>query len=343
MVVLLFVAVATTGFFLSAGSGGGTGPVSLSLGEHLQWDGEVPPLVHPGDRELLLGRYRLLEDSESVLYVGVWDAETRERLWHSAALGTLGEGAQLHVHMALGGELALYTDGWKTLHVRDLVTGEDRGEHTLSDRSTGLCVVAPGSVWVAVADEQHVLIDLASGTSRPAPRPARCPDPLRNLRSACVGSPMGGAGPKAPCEDGGREVEAGMKVDFVLWGDQEAFVFGVRNPGTATPLVARRGGWQRVPSEAEPRLLATKPPQTADIVSGDPVLLLAMTDKTHRLVRLDAGDGHTIYEVTVPRSDDGSFSGAMSWSTGRIYVPHWTWLEVFDAATGEHEGTIGRW
>ena len=43
------------------------------------------------------------------------------------------------------------------------------------------------------------------------------------------------------------------------------------------------------------------------------------------------------------RSEDGSGPIWILPSSARLYVPHWTWLDVFDARNGAALGTVGMW
>ena len=83
-------------------------------------------------------------------------------------------------------------------------------------------------------------------------------------------------------------------------------------------------------------------PQLADIADGTLYLVFASTPGP-QLAAIDAATGTTRWQVPIPRADTGSAAGAMTISEQRIYLPHFTWLDIFDRASGKHLATIGRW
>ncbi|WP_254625437.1 hypothetical protein [Myxococcus sp. CA051A] len=62
-----------------------------------------------------------------------------------------------------------------------------------------------------------------------------------------------------------------------------------------------------------------------------------------QLVRRDARTGVATWDVPIPRSKDGSLPSSIRKRGDRLYVPHWMWLDVFDAKTGNLLGTLGTW
>lgn len=343
--LVLLVSFGVVGAVLGSGSSAGLEVLPGALGgEHLQWDATTLPVVVAAP-ERVVGRYRVLRDGDSDVHLGAWDAATLERVWHTEALGTWSESAYMHVMVEAVGDRVVHTDAWTGLVVRDAATGEELARHALADRAVSSCRV-PGTdrVWIEVANEQHVALDVATGQFGPEARPEGCPDLRMDPFQGCRFGSFHRYRPRAACEDGPDGVREGMKVEAELLApDGARFAIGARAPGTATPLVARVGAWKREATDAEPRLVAEDPPLAFDLVGGDPILLVEMRDGTARLVRLDGATGATRYDVAVPRSGDGSGPDGYTISDTRVYVPHWTWLDVFDLETGAHQGTVGRW
>ncbi len=62
-----------------------------------------------------------------------------------------------------------------------------------------------------------------------------------------------------------------------------------------------------------------------------------------RLLALDARTGSELWDVAVPNTDSVAEADEIAISSTRVYLPHWTWLEMFDAGTGAHLATLGAW
>ena len=83
-------------------------------------------------------------------------------------------------------------------------------------------------------------------------------------------------------------------------------------------------------------------PRIFDVLGGVAYVQYEL-DKGAHLVALDTKTGATLWDVLVPRTNEGSIADRMSISEKRIYLPHWTWLDVFERDRGKLVGTIGRW
>jgi hypothetical protein len=60
-----------------------------------------------------------------------------------------------------------------------------------------------------------------------------------------------------------------------------------------------------------------------------------------RIAAYDAGTGQRLWDAEL--QDDAGDPEAIVTDGERVYVSHWTWLEVFRADNGEKIGSIGRW
>ncbi|MCP3141934.1 hypothetical protein [Pyxidicoccus xibeiensis] len=80
-------------------------------------------------------------------------------------------------------------------------------------------------------------------------------------------------------------------------------------------------------------------------LSGDAVFIAYELEQPggFHLIRRDARTGAIRWDVPIPRSKEATGPSALWVHGGRVYVPHWAWLDVFDAETGNLVGTLGRW
>jgi hypothetical protein len=333
-----------SGSFVHSGKGPGSGGV-VPFGEHLQWHSSgqnlAPASVDDDGVEDVVGVYRLLDMSSSTqtLYVGAFSGATFERLWKSGPYGTLEHGV-LGTHVAVAGRRALVTDGHSVAHVLDVATGRELSAVKLTDQARGMCSPqgSRAEVFVQVADGANVLVNLETGqATRPLVPPPGCAaaasHECRALHAACVEldpMPMGGMLPTAAIQQGGIAVALGMKTP----GTPVPMVMGYE-PGTKTV----RWSQAIVPEATMPSMGAPMDLLAGKLVTGAAEGAL----QPWHLVAFDAATGARQWSVVVPRSDEGSGPETVVLTQARVYVPHWTWLDVFDARDGKHLGTIGIW
>ncbi|MGH7283874.1 MAG: hypothetical protein ACRELY_20300 [Polyangiaceae bacterium] len=80
-----------------------------------------------------------------------------------------------------------------------------------------------------------------------------------------------------------------------------------------------------------------------DLGGGKLVSQIQLTTGIYKLIALDAKSGSQLWDTEIPNSKDGSEADQMLVTPTRVYLPHWTWLNVFDAKTGAVIGTVGVW
>lgn len=324
---------------------GGTDP--------FQWDPRARVVVVslPGHaREAFVGRVRPIVDSDRSrpmhVHVALFSGETFATIWQSPSLGRFSEdGAGEAVRFAATNTRVVYTDVRNVAQVADVATGRSLAAVQLSDRALSVCASATGAFWVEVADGQHVLVDPATGRGVPGgARPADC-FPTRGPGAAECGT--ADLRPSATCVVASSDAVPGMSTRAMVVGPNETFVaFGVRSPGTPTPTLAVKnaGGvlWQRaVPGDSVNEAAETTP-DAFDVAGGSIFVAFHRRDNSVRVVGIDATSGQTLWESSPPRSQ-GSAPDVLTVGRDRVYVPHWTWLDVFDRATGAHVRTLGRW
>jgi hypothetical protein len=343
---------AVVGGVVRGGSGPGSGGV-VPPGEHLQWQSSGPPPmvadVDADDVEDIVGFYRLLEGSDSIRYLGAFAGKDLTRIWHTQALGKAGD----NLVAAVSGDLVAVTDSNNQLYVLALSDGKPRTSIQLSDRADAMCANPdePGEIWMQQVDEVTQLLDLKTGKRETAPRPSWCPADAdliqegacwhqeyqrkRQARAECI-SPKGFAG------------SDGFEPEYVLGSGDHRVAMGAKAPGTAIPMAAGYSAdgaqvlWTRKLA-APGQTPAPSVVELADLLGDRAVFMYELKGDGARLAALDASTGTTEWDVLIPRSDDGSEASTFRVTSSRVYLPHWTWLEVFDAATGKHVGTIGMW
>lgn len=232
----------------------------------------------------------------------------------------------------------------------DLATGKPLGRVALSDKPFRLCIPQGDSsaVWVSVVDGQDILLDTKTATARPAPRtPPNCQAPARTnrhcsralLRKSSLPCYLALQVPPIP----------GFRGDSLYKAHGLELVVGSRHPGTRVPMVAvfepgaKKPLWHGAVADMD----------TANVFEGTPDVIEMSEDAIYigyrlkaggmQLIRRDARTGVVTWDVPIPRSKDGSLPSGIWMQGDRLYVPHWMWLEVFDAKTGNLLGTLGTW
>lgn len=342
------IAMTSRGRGNSSALPGGGGAVPA--GEHLQWSSNgtsvVPARIDGDAVEDFVGRYVILDiggDSSQTIFVGGFSGATFERAWKAGPYGTLSEGIGA-THLAVAGDRVAVTDYRLTLHVLDAATGKELRSLRLSDRARSMCSPTDGrkQVWIEVVDNSSLVVDLDAGKAEPfARRPAWC---RGGASHECAGA-------RAACTDDRNRApkQVGFGTDLVFTEGTSAVAVGHKEPGTRTPMAmgfdATRGAalWTTtIPTD--PSTVTGIPDASGDIAEGRFFTTYSMgSQKGIRLVSFDARTGARRWDVEVPRGSAGSGVNGLTVTATRVYVPHWTWLDVFDAGSGKPLGTVGIW
>jgi hypothetical protein len=325
------------------GSGPGSGGV-VPPGEHLQWWSSgvtvLPVRWNDDAAEDFVGMYRLFDTASGAqtLHVGLFEGAKFERKWAAGPYGGLSEGATAS-HFAVAGRKVFVTDFRHIGHILDLQTGQELGSVTFTDKARSVCSQGR-EVWVEVADQQDVLVDVEARQAKRAKRPAWCPE---KPEDECQAS-------RALCLDGDAAPKVnGFYAALVLKDGGAGVAIGRKSPGTPVPMAlglspdGKSVKWQATiapdPTTAQPSSDAP-----VELQRGRLFTTYELTgSKGAHLTALEAETGRRLYDVKIPRSESGSDPDVMIVSDTRIYVPHWTWLDVFDAADGRHIATVGMW
>jgi hypothetical protein len=356
MIVPVVMVLFSTGmslFFSSRGSssvsstGVGSGGVA-PLGEHLQWGSEapIPARVNADDIEDFIGDYHLLEGDQQLTYIGAFNGKTLERVWAAGPFGNNAE-ASGKTFFGVAKDRVIVTDFRSTAHIFDMATGKETGKVVLSDRAKSVCTSTDGKpeAWLELADDEHLLVDLAAGTAKKSGRPAFCPI-VPNDSSNCTS--RGTKRPHATCHDDSSIKAPGVSIEKVLSDGDVAVALGTKSPGTAIPTAlgvdvkAKKVKWQRPIPGSDPATVH-EGLELADLAGGRLVAQYQLTGGLWRLAALDGRTGNALWDVEIPRSKDGSQAYDLRITPTRVYLPHWTWLDVFDVKTGAVIGTVGKW
>jgi hypothetical protein len=309
-------------------------------GEHLQWGWGWAPSAIPtpadGGGEDIIGAYRVLDigTSKAPLYIGRFDGKTFRRIWAAGPYGTLSDTGY---GFTVAGRRVVVTDFRSKAHVLDAATGKELQAVQLTDRAREICPLRDrAAAWVEVADHKDVEIDLQTFVVKPASKPATCTGDF--AKPTCHFA-------SALCEVGGAAADGTTAMVTLKSGD-DAVTVGKKTPGTASLLAYAAGGKGWKTSIAEDDALA-KPASFgvpgADLAAGRLVVAYELVHDGFRLASFDAKSGKRQWDVAIPRSTEGSGPRGITASATHVYVPHWTWLDVFDIGTGKVVGTIGVW
>ncbi len=124
-------------------------------------------------------------------------------------------------------------------------------------------------------------------------------------------------------------------------------IVGTKAPGSAVPMVvgydpkSKRILWQRVIPSGDTSSVRDGA-GLVDLGGGRFLSQFELTSGGAKLAAIDAKTGASLWETDVPHSKSGLAGRQMALSPTRVYLPHWTELDVFDAKTGNLAGTIGK-
>jgi outer membrane protein assembly factor BamB len=314
---------------------------SRTLGsDPFQWRATaLPAAINSDGVEDFVGIYASRSEKDYPIYVAAFDGASRKELWRSGPYGT----SAYETKYAVAASWVVIADPNAKAHVLALTTGKELGAFALTDKADELCVAGDAkAVWVGCADQKGVTIDLASLTAREAPRPAACPkaaSDCRNVHTALAGCADGDLGPKVE----------GLYPEAVLQQGDDGVVFGTRSPGTPTPMAvgfdpkSQSIRWQK-PLVGTPTTAWDARLHAVDMADGRLFAeYVSKEGKAGRLMALDVKTGAVLWDVPVPNTDSVAEASEMTISATRVYLPHWTWLDIFDVKTGAHIDTLGAW
>jgi hypothetical protein len=332
----------------------GVGKLVTSAPELLHWDSSwapYPARINGDAIEDFVGRVEIqhAESGNSQVFIDGFDGATLNRLW---AAGPFGDSSDTRgLEFAVAGSRAIVTDSRSIGHILDVTNGNEVARVNLSDRAKSICA-SPGSgakseVWIEVSDEQNVLVDLTAATSKKAPRPAYCGSDHYSVED--IECHVGlFERPEATCKGVEPSFRApGFRGERMLSDGEATVVVGTKSPGSQVPMAvgydpkSKHVLWQRTIPQGD--LASVKDGLgLTDLAGGVLVSQVELTSGLFHLCALDAKGGSPLWQTEVPRSKDGSAARTMKITQTRVYLPHWTYLDVLDARSGRVIGTIGK-
>ncbi len=331
-------------------------PAVVAQKSKFQWDSSGLPMVVDlnGDgTDDIVGRIRRLVPNTGGMDIrtkaAAFDGKSLELLWE---VDLEGQPSELHSTVLFahqGGRVVMSTPD--AVLLLEPATGKPLGKVALSDKPKRLCVPEGDteSVWVEVSDERHLLLNTATTAARPATQPPpSCVVRKWNMREDCYitvarKSPV-------PCVSA-RHLPAvpGFRAENVYkWRGLEV-VTGERNPGSRMPMAAvfepgaKAPLWVDGVGDMDPKNVKESVVDAVSFSDDALFMVYGLKQGGEQLVRRDLRTGRVIWDVPVPNSASGSGTSEFKQHGGRVYVPHWVWLDVFDAKTGNLVGTLGAW
>ena len=330
----------------------GVGTLVTAAPELLQWDSgsaPYPARINEDAIEDFVGHVTILHPGagNTQEFIDGFDGATLNRLW---AAGPFGDSSDTRgLAFAVAGARVVVTDSRSIGHILDLTNGHEVGRINLSDRAKSICASpAKSEVWIEVSDEQNVLVDLAAATSKKAPRPAYCGSDHYSVEDIECHIGLFDR-PEAACKGVDSSFrDPGFRGERALSEGDATVVVGTKSPGSRVPMAVgydpkgKRVLWQRTIAQGD--LAAVKDGLgLTDLASGVLVSQVELTTGIFDLCALDAKSGSPLWQTEVPHSKDGSSARTLKITPTRVYLPHWTYLDVFDARSGRVIGTIGKW
>lgn len=281
-------------------------------------------------------------------FAAAFDGKTFEQLWETPVEGAPTDLVSRARYAHQGNRLVMREA--MAVSLLDLATGKPLGRVALSDKPGRLCLPQGDSsaVWVSVVDGQDLLLDTKTATARPASQtPPDCQTAARTVRSC---SPAMLRKSSLPCTLALQIPPIpGFRGHHVYKAHGLELVVGSRTPGTRVPMVAvfKQGAkkplWHGAVADMDTANVSESTPDVIEMSEDAIYVGYRLRAGGMQLVRRDARTGVATWDVPIPRSKDGS-SPSSIWKHGdRLYVPHWMWLDVFDAKTGNLLGTLGTW
>ncbi len=320
--------------------------VMLGVHEHLdkmQWAASSPLILRDIDNDgtvELIGWIRTHGHPDGSTHIAAFDSVTGDKLWMTRRLGP--HVVDYRTEFGIGHGLALMAEYTGTLHGFSLTTGEELWSVRLDERCEKLCEAEDFMVLVS-ADKRVRAIDPADGSLRPVELPNNCIGPREAPRFPLESVPLWEEKVQAP---------EGMEIKGMRRGPGTLrIVLGVKNPGTEIPMAAVVDG---------DTLLWAKPVATVDqltVKEGSPfgvslggevlIMFYAMDDRDEgaHIVARALKTGELMWTTPLPSS--GKVLNleyvAVSPDGKRLYVAHWTWLDVFAVDSGERLFRLGSW
>ncbi len=339
----------------SAGKGSSATSTSPFGGgsEDFQWTQEAPFVakINADATEDIVGRYRVLGGSgeKAKDFIGGIDGVTLKRIWSAGPYVDSDDSRGFKY--AVVGNNVLVTDPKSVGHILDVTTGKETATITMSDRADSICVEPTGKpeAWIHVTDNEDLDVDFTTKRTKKMARPPWC----KSSADISINDIQCESGQFTKTTARCNGVDSNFKApnfqgDKMLSDGTATVIVGTKSPGTAIPTAvgydpkAKKILWQRPIPQTDATHVSDGLGLT-DLADGKLISQIGLSTGIYKLAALDAHTGAELWETEIPRSKDGSQADQMLITATRVYLPHWTWLDIFDVKTGKVIGTVGQW
>ncbi|QDE87551.1 hypothetical protein BHS06_00545 [Myxococcus xanthus] len=330
-------------------------PPGVEKASTFQWDTTSVPLVVDlnGDgTDDFVGRIRRLMPNTGGTDIrsmaAAFDGKSLGLLWETGLEGSISElsGTVHLVHQ--GGRVVMSSPD--AVSILDPQTGKQLGRVALSDKPRNLCIPQGDteSVWVDVSDGQNLLLNTKTAAARPAIEPPPSCAPFKWNPRMCPSQLVR----RSPilCERPRNLPDVpGFSPEHVYKLNDLNVVLGERSPGSRVPMAAVFQQGQKAPlwhgnvADMDPKKVKERVVEVLALSEDALIMAYELKEGGAQLIRRDMRTGSVSWDVPIPNSKSGSGASDIKLHGGRVYVPHWVWLDVFDAKTGNLIGTLGKW
>jgi outer membrane protein assembly factor BamB len=331
VLAIVLLAVGGVAFFIFQAGG------AIGTFERFGWDdiGGAPVVVNIDGSEAFIGRIRSYSKNHQLSVVAV-DSATCDVLWRTKDMGTYNQAYQ-NVRFAAVGDRVVVSDYKATVHTHELRTGKLLNSLQMTDKVTQICpVTGTTSVWVGVADQHNIVLDLASGVAQPWGQSAGCSSHPQLGRSRHRGGELPGA----------PQVQ-GFQAEQIHTEGTLAVASGVRTPGTALPMAVgfnpQTGAvlWQRQIATVDITSVREGTNEYSGLANERFVSVYGVGQDNWRVAALDANTGTALWDVELRDIFAVDSIDNLIVSPGFVYIVRTSSLEVLNVQTGILIGTIG--
>lgn len=307
----------------------------------------IPRFLHnEGDRPDDIIGYVNKGDHSPWVSIALYDGVTFEQRWEAGPFKVARLYGRAHEPLlaATKGHIVASPDH-RSIHI---FNGRDGMEHTVLEMDSEVRAICPapsdaGTVWIDLASTRHRQLDVTTGRLQPMQRPSWCPDLSHPSDWQRVSLRCGLDRGEAICRDRTLlgEVESPLyETGFSLELGNSIVSVGRMHPDDqfATTII----GHQRGQEETSWRQEFEIPVLVAHLESDTFYALLHQryVHTAGRIVAIDRTSGVVRWNVELPWHTH-AVTGPLLYHEGRLYLARSTWLDVFDATTGETLANIG--
>lgn len=350
-------------FYVGLGALGVIVPLALRGGSRSDfWGGNHPMLADAnGDGALdIIGLIRQIPGDDSTRMVA-FDGKTGKELWRGPVLGVFRDIQEGRLGTA--GGVILFAQASGNLAGFDVRTGTQLWTGTaLGEKAKRMCAGPDGTVFIDLADEQRVPIQLADGSKGAAEDGKRPCEPIWSLTANAQPDTRVSRWPfydRTPHPDSLGE---NMRVEWTLqMGSGPVIALGAKRKGTAVPELGAYAPLPEVDPDSRPSTVTVEPlwltevpaknpldaksgaPDHAAIGDGAVVVGYSTKGDVLKIAAFELESGVRRWEVSVPEPAHGSnVLAGLAVADGLVWVSTWTALHVMDAKTGGPRFRVGR-